>query len=416
MKKKINFLVIGLGYVGINLYYNLCKHYKNVYGLDTSKQKIRQLKNNFDSTNQVNNLKTIEKKIFSSIIDKKFDRIFICVPTPVKKTKPDLKNLIKAFKTAGGLLNHRGILINESTVYPGLTRELGLNFIQKKNYLLNKDFYLSFSPERISPGDNIPFNKIKKIVGSSNKYSQKNIAKIYNKILSSKILNASDLETAEAVKILENTQRDTNIALINEFNDIFRRRGLRTREIVNLAASKWNFYKVFPGLVGGQCIPVDPYYAIKYARDTGKKLKISELSRRINENQKIKIKNVIIKLFKLRKKILFIGASYKINTYDYKYSKIFEIMLELEKKKINFSYYDSKLKDIKLSSKNIKSIKLTDINKYNNIIIGNSINKKQLSLIIKQINKKKTVSLINLSSHTIKSKNKFLNIEMEPFV
>ena len=132
MKKKINFLVIGLGYVGINLYYNLCKHYKNVYGLDTSKQKIRQLKNNFDSTNQVNNLNTIEKKIFSSITNKKFDRIFICVPTPVKKTKPDLKNLIKAFKTAGGLLNHKGILINESTVYPGLTRELGLNFIQKK--------------------------------------------------------------------------------------------------------------------------------------------------------------------------------------------------------------------------------------------------------------------------------------------
>ena len=191
---------------------------------------------------------------------------------------------------------------------------------------------------------------------------------------------------------------------------------MKTREIINLAASKWNFYKVFPGLVGGQCIPVDPYYAIKYARDIGKKLKLSELSRQINENQKIKIKNIIIKLFKLKKKILFIGASYKINTYDYKYSKIFEIMLELEKKKINFSFYDSKLKNIKLSNKSIKSIKLTDINKYNNIIIGNSINKKQLISIIKQINKKKTVSIINLSSHTVKSENKFLNVEIEPFV
>ena len=188
MRYKYNFLVIGLGYVGINLYYNLCKKYKNVYGLDTSKKKVGELNNNFDSTYQIKNLKSVKKKIFSSIKNIKFDYVFICVPTGIKNNKPDLNNIQDAFKKAGKLIKNNGVVVNESTVYPGLTRELALKYIEKKNFLLNKNYYIAFSPERISPGDKISYKNIKRIIAASNNHSQKLVSKLYNSILNFKVI------------------------------------------------------------------------------------------------------------------------------------------------------------------------------------------------------------------------------------
>ena len=416
MNNKTRFLVIGLGYVGINLFYNLNKYYHHVYGLDTSRKKVAEIKNNIDSTQQISNLKKIKKKVYNSIKNKKFDIIFICVPTPVKNKKPDLKNIEQAFVSASKFLNSGGVIVNESTVYPGLTRELALKFVNKKHFRLNKNFYLGFSPERISPGDAIPFTKIKRIVASSNNLTFKKISSVYNKILSYKVIKASSLEAAEAVKILENSQRDLNIAMINQFNEIFKKKKLDTKEIINLAASKWNFYKVFPGLVGGQCIPVDPYYAIKYAKSNNFNLSITKLARNINERQKKNILNKILRIYKNKKDILFIGVSYKKNTYDYKYSKIFEIMCSLKKRNINFQFYDFKIKSLTCYKKYFKSIKLSEIKKYNNLIIGNSVDDYQLTRLMNKLSNNNSISIINLASKKINQVKHTFNVEMEPFV
>ncbi len=411
MRYKYNFLVIGLGYVGINLYYNLCKKYKNVYGLDTSKKKVGELNNNFDSTYQIKNLKSVKKKIFSSIKNIKFDYVFICVPTGIKNNKPDLNNIQDAFKKAGKLIKNNGVVVNESTVYPGLTRELALKYIEKKNFLLNKNYYIAFSPERISPGDKISYKNIKRIIAASNSHSQKLVSKLYNSILNFKVFQASSIETAEAVKILENSQRDLNIAMINEYNEVFRKSKLNTMEIINLASSKWNFYKVFPGLVGGQCIPIDPYYALKYAKDFKSQLSLTKLGRETNENIKNKVQNKILKIAKERKKILFIGVAYKKNTFDYKYSKIYEIMKFINKRKFQINFFDTKIKKILINKKFIFSKKSNEIKKFNNIILGNALNGAQINNILKKVNKNSNI--INLSSKIIKNKN--YKIKLEPF-
>lgn len=401
MKKKI--LVVGLGYVGIHILYKLNEKKFNVSGYDKSKKKIKELKNKIDSTLQYKNIKFDNKKLFSKIPSElKFDIIILCLPTPLKDNKPDLSYLDDAFKKIKNNLENQGIVLNESTVYPGTTRMLAKKNIQKPDFILNKNFYIAYSPERISPGDKIKFSNINKVLSVSHNSIYKTVYSVYRKILNKKIVRANSIETAETVKILENSQRDLNIALINQFVPLFRKLNLNTNEILKLASTKWNFYNVIPGLVGGQCIPIDPQYAISIAKKNKIDLSLLRLSRSVNENLKNSITKKIIK--RLRednvKKIIFFGIVYKNNTSDYKYAKEFEIFEKIDKK-YNTDFYDENIKKVKLNNKSKKRADIKKIIKYSNIVLTNSISSKLFKFIERKLFKQKNKYVLNLSRYNL---------------
>lgn len=415
IKKKV--LVVGLGYVGINIYFHLCKKFKNVYGLEISEKKIDEIKNNIDSTGQIKNLNVIKKKNISKDFDNiKFDFIIICVPTPLLDGNPDLSLISSAFKKIKKLIYQNTIIINESTVYPGLTRKLALKYIEDKNLKLNKNYFIGFSPERISPGDKINFKKINKIVSGSNNFCLKQIKKFYSNLLDSKIIEAKSIEAAEAAKLLENCQRDVNIAMINEFNIFLKRLNIDTIETIKLASSKWNFYEVYPGLVGGQCIPIDPSYAIDIAKKNKIKLSLIEKARAINENEKLKLYKIIKNFLRNYKssRVLFYGLSYKSNTSDHKYSKVFEVFKNIKKTHKNCFYYDKLINSVLINNKITGKIEQNSISNFDLIIIGNSIKKNEFNAIHKKFIKKNT-KIINLTNFTIYNlkKNKII---YQPFV
>jgi UDP-N-acetyl-D-galactosamine dehydrogenase len=414
MKKKI--LVVGLGYVGIHILYKLNEKKFNVSGYDKSKKKINNLKDKIDSTLQYKNINFDNKKLFSKIPRKfKFDIVILCLPTPLKNNKPDLSYLDDAFKKIKYNLENQAIILNESTVYPGTTRMLAIKNIQKKDFILNKDFYIAYSPERISPGDKIRFSNINKVLSVSHNSIYKTVYLIYRKILNKKIIKANSIEAAETVKILENSQRDLNIALINQFVPLFQKLNLNTEEILKLASTKWNFYNVIPGLVGGQCIPIDPQYAISVAQKNNINLSLLKLSRNVNESLKNSIlKKITKKLQKnIYKKIIFFGVVYKNNTSDYKYAKEFEIFEKIDKK-FNTDFYDENVKIIKSNNRSKKRINLKNINKYTSIVLTNSISNKLFKTIEKKLLNKKNRYILNLSRYNLDKNLIKLNYIDEP--
>ncbi len=416
MKKKI--LVVGLGYVGINIFYNFLKKNLNVYGYDTSNKKIENIKRGFDDTLQYKKIKFIKKsKLFTKIPKKLvFDYIILCLPTPLKNNNPDLSYLIKAFKKIRFHLNDKAIIINESTVYPGVTRKLALDFISSNKNILNLNYFISYSPERISPGDGIKFSNIRKIISVSDNKVYSRVYKLYKNIIDKKITKASNLETAEAVKILENSQRDLNIALVNQYNYLFKKLELNTTEIINLASSKWNFYKVFPGLVGGQCIPIDPYYALKIAKQKKIDLSLIKESRIINENLKKNLLKVIFEEIAKRKnkiKILQVGITYKLNTSDYKYAKEFELFKSISKK-IKINYYDENVKKISSLKISKKSINILQLKDYNFFIVTNSVSKKILNRLDSYFKKNTNNYVFNLTRYTFDEISQGHNKIVEP--
>lgn len=341
MSKKI--AIIGLGYVGLPLAVEFAKKLK-VTGYDTNTSRINELQKGHDSTLEVldKDLLSIQDNVkYTNNIDEiKDSNIYIVtVPTPIDKAnRPDLNPLIKASKDIGTVLCKDDIVIYESTVYPGATEDICVPELEKSSRLkFNKDFFCGYSPERINPGDKVnTITKIKKITSGSTTEIAEEIDKLYQSIITAGTFKASSIKVAEAAKVIENTQRDLNIALVNELSVIFGRLGLDTLDVLEAAGSKWNFLPFRPGLVGGHCIGVDPYYLTHAAEQVRYNPQVILAGRRINDNMALYlVKKVIQKMtvngIDLKKSTVGImGITFKENCPDIRNSKIFDIIDELK--------------------------------------------------------------------------------------
>ncbi len=352
MKIKINACIIGLGYVGLPLSIELSKYFETT-GLDISKSRVRNLIKQNDSNNLIdkNEKKQLKKILFSNDFKKiqKNNAIFVCLPTPVKKNKkPDLSLIKKACISIGKNLSKDSIIIFESTFYPGVTEEICIPIIEKFSKLKwKRDFNVGYSPERISPGRNsTKLKNISKIISGDNARGLKLVKYIYSKIIKSKLYVAKNIKIAESAKILENIQRDVNIALMNEISIIFRKLNINIHDVISAAGSKWNFQKYYPGLVGGHCIGVDPYYLTHKSQLLGLQPKLILTSRKINEKMISNIfKNLKKFITKSKKKIskikiLIMGVTYKEDCNDLRNSKVIDLIKILKKTKLKITYND----------------------------------------------------------------------------
>jgi UDPglucose 6-dehydrogenase/UDP-N-acetyl-D-galactosamine dehydrogenase len=318
--------IIGLGYVGMPLALAFSKHLK-VIGFDIDKNKIkkfRQVYHNVEFTSKPTNIS-------------KADYIIIAVPTPIKSSKiPDLSFVKNASKIVGQNLRRNAIVILESTVYPGVTEEIVGPILEKESgFELGRDFKIGYSPERVNPGDkNHTIDKIIKIVAGMDEDSTKKISELYKMITT--VYQTSDIKTAEAAKVIENVQRDLNIALMNELSIIFHRMDLDTKAILDAAATKWNFHKYSPGLVGGHCIPIDPYYLVYKAKEIGYHAQVILAGRSINNYMPKYIVKLAMQSFnKINKimqgsKILIMGLTFKENIDDIRETPVKKIIKELK--------------------------------------------------------------------------------------
>ncbi len=387
------FAVIGLGYVGLPLALSLSNKY-NVVAFDNDKLRINTLKNGIDFNNEFKKSDLKKKKIlFTS--EKNYlgncNVFFLTIPTPINNKKiPDLTLIKKATKLVGKSLKKDSIVVYESTVYPGTTEEICVPLLEKYSGLkYNKDFFCSYSPERINPGDkknNI--NNIVKLVSSSSNESLKKITKIYRSIIKAKVFKCSSIKVAEAAKIIENTQRDLNISLMNEFSIICRKLNINVHEVLDAATTKWNFVNFKPGLVGGHCIGVDPYYLTYKARKIGINPKVILAGRKVNDGMVNYFSNYFLKNLRFQKKIkspkiLILGATFKENISDIRNSKILEIGSVLKKRGCKVYFYDPHVKKLPINFQLIKRIKN---NYYDGIIIGVK-HKKFKDIGIKKIKK-----------------------------
>ena len=354
IKSKNNICVIGLGYVGMPLAYEFSKHF-NVIGFDINKQRIGELKKGIDKNDQIisKNLIKSKIKVTHKLKDlSNIDIFIVTVPTPIKKNKqPDLTPLINSTKIISKKIRRNNIVIYESTMYPGLTEEILVPLIEKISFLkYNEDFFVGYSPERISPGvKSKELTNIKKIISGSNKKTLKIIKQIYKKIIKAGLYEAESIKVAEAAKILENMQRDLNISLINEASIIFDKLNINTYDVLDAAKTKWNFINIEPGLVGGHCISVDPYYLKYKSEQIGYTPNVISSGRKINENMAFyaskKIFNYIKKIRKpssgLKNLNLgILGLSFKENCADIRNSQVFKIIDFFKKKKCNLQLID----------------------------------------------------------------------------
>ena len=389
MKKKIKVAIVGLGYVGLPLAIEFAKKRK-IIGFDINKERISELLIGKDKTLEFEKKKIISSKkniIFTSKINdlKKANCYIVTVPTPVTKTKkPDLTALLNASKTIGKVLKKGDIIVYESTVYPGCTEEDCVPILEKfSNLKFNVDFYCGYSPERINPGDQKhKINNIKKIVSASNPKILKILKELYSEIINAGIYMASSIKVAEAAKVIENTQRDINVALINELSIIFNKMEIDTREILNAAKTKWNFLPFYPGLVGGHCIGVDPYYLTYKAKKIKYVPKIILSGRKLNDNMGNYIGQELIKKMIKKKicfnnsKILIMGLTFKENCPDIRNSGVFNIIQKLKQFKCQLEIYDP-------------YVDKNDLNKeYKNYLIKNLIPKRYNAIIIAVAHKK----------------------------
>lgn len=375
MKKIIS--VIGLGYVGLPLAVALSKK-NNVIGFDVKKSRIQELKAFKDNTLEVSShtLKASKNLTFSSSPSKIVGSdIFIAtVPTPISSNnQPDLKLLKLACKTIGSSMKKGSIVVFESTVYPGCTEEVCIPILEKSSKLkFNKDFYVGYSPERINPGDkNHSIGDIVKIVSASNQASLDVLYTIYSDIIPAGLHVASSIKVAEAAKIIENTQRDINIALMNEFSLILKKLDIESKEVIEAAGSKWNFHKYHPGLVGGHCIGVDPYYLTYQAKKLGVNPRVILSGRRVNDSMHKEIANFFLNNISINaKKVLILGATFKENCPDIRNSKIENFILEMNKNKITPHLHDPFLKKRPGFKGDFKFISKWPFSKYDGIFLA----------------------------------------------
>jgi len=339
-QKKI--AVIGLGYVGLPLAVEFGKH-RGVVGFDINQSRIAELRAGHDSTLECSddNLKAADQLVYTHVLNEIKDaQIYIVtVPTPVDQAnRPDMTPLIKASETVGKVLKPGDIVIYESTVYPGATEEVCVPVLEKFSGLkFNHDFSCGYSPERINPGDKVnTLTTIKKITSGSTSEIADEVDALYNTIIKAGTWKASSIKVAEAAKVIENSQRDLNIAFVNELSVIFDRIGIDTLEVLEAAGSKWNFLPFRPGMVGGHCIGVDPYYLTHKAEELGYHPQVILAGRRINDNMaRYAARNVIKRMLQNgidvpRSKIGVMGITFKENCPDIRNSKVADLVKELQ--------------------------------------------------------------------------------------
>lgn len=377
--------IIGLGYVGLPLAVAFSKKYPT-FGYDINNSRINDLKKGIDRTNEIESkkLKNSFKNLFltSEINDLKNCNIYIVtVPTPVNEDKtPNLNPITEATLIVSGILKKDDIVIFESTVYPGLTEEICVPILEDGSKLkFNKEFFVGYSPERINPGDkNHTINKIIKVVSGSDKQTLKIIFKLYNSIIEAGVYKAPSIKIAEAAKVIENSQRDINIAFVNELSIIFNKMGINTGEVLKAANTKWNFLDFYPGLVGGHCIGVDPYYLAYKSKKLGYNPKVILSGREINDLMPSFIVEQILALF-LKKRdsikkcsVLILGATFKENCPDYRNSKVIEIYDLLKKIEFKVDVFDPWIDNSKFKKENdfMTLEKLDESFKYDIIILA----------------------------------------------
>ncbi|MCQ2286823.1 MAG: nucleotide sugar dehydrogenase [Bacteroidales bacterium] len=352
--EDIKIAVIGLGYVGLPLARLFSTRYTTV-GFDMNARRVERLMAGFDDTLEVDDalLQTALKNGFRCTCHleeiRDFDVYVVAVPTPVDaNNRPDLQPLIGASTSVGKVLGKNSVVIYESTVYPGVTEEECIPVVEKASGLkFNVDFFAGYSPERINPGDKEhTVEKIKKVTSGSTPEVADFVDALYNSVLINGTHKASSIRVAEASKIIENSQRDVNIAFMNELAKIFNAMGIDTTEVIEAAASKWNFLKYKPGLVGGHCIGVDPYYLIQKAQVYGILPRIMTNARRLNDGMGEYVANQTIKLMNKKgllvkdARILILGITFKENCPDSRNSKVVDIHTTLSEYTKNITVYD----------------------------------------------------------------------------
>lgn len=340
-KNNILVAVVGLGYVGMPIAVEFDKRGVNVIGFDINPEKIENYKKGIDITEEVGNEVLSKSKVyFTSKEDelKKADFYIVAVPTPVNNDHtPDLSLVENASHIVGRNIKKNSIVVFESTVYPGVTEEICVPIIEKESGLVcGVDFKIGYSPERINPGDKIHrLSNIKKIVSGMDEDSLERIARMYEIIVDAGVHRASSIKVAEAAKVVENSQRDINIAFMNELSIIFNKMGIDTLEVLEAAGTKWNFLNFYPGLVGGHCIGVDPYYLTYRAEQLGWHSQIIAAGRRINDGiGKYIVDNVIKKLVQAdinikHARVAILGFTFKENCSDVRNTKVIDIVREL---------------------------------------------------------------------------------------
>lgn len=351
----IKIAVIGLGYVGLPLAVAFSSKY-SVVGFDTNKNRISELAENFDVTGEVDQI-----ELKSAIADNRLSiscnlsaiekaTVFIVtVPTPIDRfKKPNLLPLIKASEMLGGLLKKGDLVIYESTVYPGCTEEDCVPILEQHSGLVyNQDFFVGYSPERINPGDKVnTLTKIKKVTSGSTPKTAAFVDQLYASIIEAGTHKAPSIKVAEASKAIENAQRDVNISFVNELALIFDKMNIDTNDVIEAAGTKWNFLKFKPGLVGGHCIGVDPYYLAHKAQLLGYHPEVILSGRKVNDNMGMFIANKVVKLLinkgnnVKRSKALILGVTFKENCPDIRNSRVVDIYTELEQFGVEVFVYD----------------------------------------------------------------------------
>ena len=349
--KKI--CLVGLGYVGLPLAIAFSGKFQ-VVGFDINDSRIQELENGHDKTLEIEDdlLQSVKSNITytTNIQDAQDCNIYIVtVPTPIDSiNRPDLTPLIESSKEVGLVLNKDDIVIYESTVYPGVTEDICVPELERSSGLIfNKDFFCGYSPERINPGDKEhTVTKILKVTSGSTPEIAKKVDELYRQVITAGTYLASSIKVAEASKVIENTQRDVNIALINELALIFDQMGIDTNEVIDAAATKWNFIKLTPGLVGGHCIGIDPYYLTFKAEEVGYKPDLILAARQINNGMSKYIADQTIKeMIKAGKtikssKVLILGVTFKEDCPDMRNTKVVDIIEELKDFGVNVDVYD----------------------------------------------------------------------------
>jgi UDP-N-acetyl-D-galactosamine dehydrogenase len=422
--KDIRLCIIGLGYVGLPLAVAFGRK-RNVIGYDLDKKRILELKKAIDKTSELSKNEIRKaKKLRLSYSDfnlKECNCFIVAVPTPIDKNNmPDLELIKKASRLVGKSLSKNTLVIYESTVYPGLTEEVCVPILSKFSGLeFNKDFFVGYSPERINPGDKKhKLENIVKVTSGSTDEAATLVDKLYASIITAGTYKAPSIKVAEAAKVIENTQRDLNIALINELAIVFNKLKINTLEVLKAAETKWNFIPFRPGLVGGHCIGVDPYYFTFKSKQIGYSPKVILSGRKINDSMSKYIASQIIKKIKKEKlnlkksKILILGFSFKENCSDIRNTKVLDIVNNLKNKVLKVDVFDPVVNLIE--TKNILGahlIKKPKNNYYDFILIA--VSHEELKLLgikkIKEFGKKKSF-IFDLKN--ISKKNEFHLVDM----
>lgn len=377
MKLPEKIAVLGMGYVGTPLAIEFSKHF-DVIGFDINRKRIEELKAGIDSTNDLDSAELLQSGLLTYSYNEDdlstIDYFIVTVPTPVDSdNKPDFDLLIKASELVGKYLRKEGVVIYESTVFPGATEEICVPVLEKSSGLVfNKDFFCGYSPERINPGDKKhKLTSIMKVVSGSTPEIASLIDELYQKIIVAGTHKASSIKVAEAAKVIENSQRDINIAFVNELSKIFSLLDIDTFEVLEAAETKWNFLSFKPGLVGGHCIGVDPYYLSNKAETLGYNPDIILSGRRINESMSDFVFGEVMALMINNKlqinsstKILVLGLTFKENCSDTRNSKVFNLVNSFQSKGLDVDIFDPHI-DIQEVEENFQIKCLSDMPKEN---------------------------------------------------